>query len=345
MRTPWQLAALLILSAAVLLVPASAGAGPKENLPAVSIGFMRHAYGTWTARIADRGFETGTGRTINWLPYETDSAIAAALAANRIQIGLMGASVVAATFTKGLELRIFYVMGGSADTEALLIAGSAPFRAGDPRSLRHRVIAAPFGSTAHFRLLQSLRRWGVSPADVRLVNLQPRQIASAWMRSEIDAAAVSEPVLSMLSGDSRAVPLPGAGGLEGLLVLVTTAEFLKTHDVFLARLVDVIARADASFANRSGPLDETLPEIRAIAHLTGTPERSVIEAIARYRPPSLEDLVSSRWLGGGPAAGLAAELKANAELWKWAGRLDTVAADYAPAITTLPVERALSLQR
>lgn len=336
---------LLLVSLYACAAPAHASKQGKQELPTIAVGFVRHAYGTWTARIGDGGFEAGTGRNIQWLPYETDSAVAAALAANRIHIGLMGASVVAATYSKGLELRIFYVMGGSVDTEALLLSGSVHYRAGDPKSLRQRVIAAPFGSTAHFRLLQSLKRWGMTLPDVRVVNLQPRQIAGAWMRNEIDAAVVSEPVLSMLGADSRTVPLPGAGGLEGLLVLATTADFLKSHDVFLARLVDVIARSDEAFASRTGPLDENQPEIRSIAQLTGTPERSVIEAIARYRPPALEDLASPRWLGGGAQSGLAMELKHNAELWKWAGRIAALVHDYTAAIAPQPVERALALRK
>lgn len=341
-------AVVLTLLIGALSLAAPARAGPKEAgqpLPAVAVGFVRHAYGTWTARIADGGFHAETGRTIEWLPFETDSAIAAALASGRVQVGLMGASVVAASFARGLDLRIFYVIGGSGDTEALLVAGEAPFRAGDAKSLHHRVIAAPFGSTAHFRLLQSLKRWAVAPADVRLVNLQPRQIASAWMRNEIDAAVVSEPTLSMLREQGRAIPLPGTGGLEGLMVLATSAEFLQSHIVFLGRFVGIMSRSDQAFADRGGPLDEEQTEIKAIAQITGLPGRSVIEAIARYRSPSLEDLASPRWLGGGASGMLAAELRANADIWKWAGRLQSSAADFTQAISPLPVERALAMQQ
>lgn len=346
----WLYAATVSLAlAAVCAAGASpSAAGPKENgsqLPKLTVGFVRHAYGTWTSRVADGGFNSGTGREIEWLPYEADSAVVAALASDRIQVGLMGANIVAAAFSKGLELRIFYVLGGSPDTEALLLAGDAPFRVGDPKALRQRVIAAPFGSTAHFRLLQALKRWGVALADVRLVNLQPRQIAAAWGRKEIDAAVVSEPFLSDLSAEGRTVPLPGSGGLEGLMVLAASADFVKSHDVFLARFVDVIARADAPFAGRNGPLDETQPEIRAIANLTGTPEKIVLEAIARYRPPPLEDLASARWLGGGQSSMLAVELRNNAELWKWAGRVGAMPPDYSQAIASAPVQRALALQK
>jgi taurine transport system substrate-binding protein len=339
-----------------MLLAAVAAAAPLEGRPAqaedrapllkpITIGFVRHAYGTWTGKIADGSYETAVGRTIRWIPFETDSAVAAAMAGGRIEMGMMGASVAAAAVTRGLDLQVFYVMGHSRDTEGLIVSSNLKFRAGDPKSLMNKVLAVPFGSTAHFRLLQSLRRWGLSPADVRLVNLQPRQIVDAWARSELDAAVVSEPTLSGLKTAGRSVPLPPAGGREGLLVFAAGAEFMQKHRSMLARFVEVIARADMTFTEMSGPLTPERTEIKSIAFLTGLPPNDVIEAIARYRPPRIEDQVSQKWLGGGNGSVLAAELKASADLWKWAGRLEKVEPDYAAAISSGPVEEALSMQR
>ena len=311
----------------------------------MSVGFVRHAYGTWTAKIADGSFENATGRTLRWLPFDSDSSVAAAMASGRIDLGLIGTSVAAAAFARGLELKIFYVIGGATDSEALLLNGERPFKVGEPKSMQNLVVAVPFGSTPHFRLLQSLKRWGISPPSVRLVNLQMPQIASAWQRREIDAAVVSEPLLGQLKADGRLVPLAGAGGQEGLLVFAGGTEFVTAHMVFLARFVDVISRADAAFAAMAGPLNEDRAEVRSIAFLTGESPEAVIAAIARYRPPRLDEQVTVQWLGGGPASALAAELKANAELWRWAGRLDRSERDFATAITPVPVEQALKYQQ
>jgi taurine transport system substrate-binding protein len=338
--------AVAIAAIALLFgLPPGLAEDQAASLKPVSIGFLRHAYGTWTGKIADGTYERAAGKAIRWIPFETDSAVAAAMASGRIDIGMMGASVVAAAVGRGLDLHVFYVMGSSRETEALVVSGSLEFKPANPNSLTNKVVAVPFGSTAHFRLLQTLKRWGLAPADVRLVNLQPQQIMEAWSHSELDAAVVSEPTLTGLKAVGRSVPLPPAGGNEGMLVFATGTDFLQQNGAMLARFVDVTARADTMFSEMSGPLTADRPEIRSIAFLTGLPAAGVIEAIARYRPPPMQEQRTSRWLGGGASSMLAAQLKASAELWKWGGRLDKVPADYTAAIAPGPVEQALSMQR
>lgn len=341
-RLGLAVAALLVI--ALFDARVSAGEERAPNLQPVSVGFVRHAYGTWTAKIADGGFENATGRTLRWLPFDTDSAVIAGMANGRLDLGLIGTSVVAAGLTRGFDLKVFYVMGGAGDSEGLVVGGDRPFRAGDPKSLQNLVVAVPFGSTPHFRLLQTLKRWGIAPAGVRLVNLQTPQIEAAWGRREIEAAVVSEPLLGELAKDGRLIPLPSAGGQEGLLVFAGAADFVADHMVFLSRFVDVLSRADAAFTNMSGPLDETRNEVKSIAFLTGLTPAAVVAAVARYRPPRLEDQASSRWLGGGAQSALAAELKANAEILRWAGRLDRSDRDFSQAITPIPVQKALKFQ-
>ncbi|HXF54809.1 MAG TPA: ABC transporter substrate-binding protein [Hyphomicrobiaceae bacterium] len=314
-------------------------------LKPVSVGFPRHAYGTWTGKIADGTYEQAAGKAMRWIPFETDSAVAAAMAGGRIDIGMMGAGVVAAAIGRGLDLTVFYVVGSSRETEALIVSNSLLYTPADPKGLMNKVLAVPFGSTAHFRLLQSLKGWSMTPTDVRLVNLQPPQIVEAWAHAELDAAVVSEPTLSALKAQARAIPLPLAGGNEGLLVLAVGSDFLEQNRDMLARFVDVTARADTMFAEMSWPLTEERPEIRSIAFLTGLPPAAVLEAIARYRPPQIQEQATTRWLGGGAGSMLAAELKASAELWKWAGRIDKVPADFSTAVTAGPVEQALATQR
>ena len=330
----------------IWLAPTVSAQEPQGGgLKPVTIGFVRHAYGTWTAKIADGSFETQTGRAMRWIPFDSDAGVAAAMSAGRVDVGLLGAGVAASAFVRGLDLKIFFVMGASADTEGMLLGGEIPFRAGDPKSLQSKVIAVPFGSTAHLRLLQTLRRWGAAIGSVRLVNLQVPQIREAWARHELDAAVVSEPLLGQLKTSGRLVPLAGTGGNEGLLVLAGNADFVAQHIVFLARLVDVVSRADASFVAMSGPLAEDRTEVKSIAFVTGLEPSDVIATIARYRPPTLKEQASQQWLGGGEAAGLVAELKASVELWRWGGRLDRQERDLTLAVTAEPVERALEFQR
>jgi taurine transport system substrate-binding protein len=65
--------------------------------------------------------------------------------------------------------------------------------------LEGKSVAVPFSSTAHFSLLQALEDAGLdSRRDVRLINLEPEKMPSAWQGGQIDAAWVWDPVLSEL---------------------------------------------------------------------------------------------------------------------------------------------------
>lgn len=331
--------------------PASAQQAPPKPmekagtaLRSLNVGLVRHAYGSWAAKIADGSFDTATGRTVRWYPHDTDSTVTAALASGRLDIGLMGASVAASAMARGLDLRIFYVLGASADSESLAI-DVATFKPGEPKSLQGKVIAVPYGSTPHFRLLETLKRWGASVPSMRIVNLQTAQIAEAWKRGEIDAAVVSDPLAAQLGTRGQRLPLPATSELTGLMVFAATAEFVAQHGVFLSRFVDVIARADEADGTAAKPeARPDSPDVRAIGFMTGLTPEAVAASLARYHPPRLIEQAGPAWLGGGAAAGLVTHLKAAIEVWRWAGRLSGSEPDLAFAVAVEPVQMALRYQ-
>lgn len=345
----WCLAVLSV----IILFPLPAGsqqpAQPDRQgaapLRSINIGFVRFALGPWTARIADGSFDTATGRTIRWFPHDTDSSVVAALSAGRLDVGLVGSGVAASSIARGLDLRIFFVLRSDLESEGLLLSGSQIQRSTDARSLQGKVIAVPFGSTPHLRLLETLRRWGTNPAAMRIVNLQTTQIAEAWKRNEIDAAMVSEPLLSQLKEQGHLAQLPQTPEPKGLAVFTATGEFIAQHGVFLSRLVDIVARSDQTFAAPGKMPDADSAEVRSIAFLTGTDVTSVLAALTRFRAPPLKEQVTSAWLGGGADAGLLPHLRSAIDVWRWAGRLQGPDPDLASVVAPEPAQGAIDFQK
>lgn len=64
-----------------------------------------------------------------------------------------------------------------------------------PKDLIGKTIATPFVSTSHYSLLGALKHWGLDTKQVKVVNLQPAEIAAAWKRGDIDGAFVWSPAL------------------------------------------------------------------------------------------------------------------------------------------------------
>ncbi len=311
----------------------------------VTVGFLRQACGSWAARVADGGYDNATGRTIRWLAFDTDSVIAAALAAGRIHVGLVGSGVAAAAYAQGLDLRVFFVMGRASEGDSLLLSEKASMAAGNPKALRSKVIAVPFGSSSHFRLLDSLRRWQLTLQDVRVVNLQMPQILDAWQRREIDAAVVPYPALASLRPSATIGSLAGERPADGLVVLAAEAAFAARHAVFLSRLVDMISRSSAAPAGSNSGVEVTSETVEKVAALSGLSRSDAATAIARYQPPTLDEQMSATWLGGDRYSGLAAALKSAAETLHWAGRIKSPDIDFAKAIAIEPVQRAIGYQR
>lgn len=347
-----RLLALLLPTLCVLIViVAPCWAQPRVEpgktlaLRQISIGFVRYGFGAWTARIADGALDGATGRSLRWQPFDTDSAAIAALAGDQLDVAVIGTGVLAAAFARGLDARAFYVLGSASDAEGLVTKAPGQFRFAEPRTLQGKVIATSYGSAAHLRLLESLRLWGLAVPAIRIVNLQSAQIAEAWQQSQIDAAAVSEPLLGQLGRQGNIVPLPATSRRTGTLVLGGLAPFVAQNLVFLSRLVEALSRADAAMAAASGPLIETREEVRSIARLTGFSDAEVLAGIARYKAPSLEAQAGPGWLTAGPQSELLAELRANAETWLWAGRLSAPVADMTAILAPEAVTLALTYRR
>ncbi len=348
------LAALLLVAlawagvsgAAQAQQPGAADRGPSGTpLRSLNVGFVRHAVGAWAGKIGDGSFDMATGRTIRWFPHDTDSSLAVALSSGRVDIGLIGISVAAASIVRGLDLKIFSVICGAAESEGLMLGPSIAFKPGEAKSLHGKVIAVPFGSTPHFRLLESLKRWGGTLSAIRVVNLQTQQMAQAWSRGEIDAVVASQPLISELDKRGQLVSLANAGEHSSLLVFAATGEFVQQHTVFLSRFIDVVARADHVNAGRGAGSAEGSSAFAPLSMLTGLTAGALVSAMEQYRPPTVAEMASNAWLGGGASAGIVTHLKAALDVWRWAGRLSGGEPDLVGSVALEPVQMALSYQR
>jgi taurine transport system substrate-binding protein len=142
---------------------------------------------------------------ISWSNFASGGDVVQAYGADSVDIGLMGSSPATIALSEPLDLPISVVwihdVIGSA--ESLVVRDE---KVDDLAGLEGRTIAVPFSSTAHFSLLQALEDVGLdSHRDVKLINLEPEKMPSAWQGGQIDAAWVWDPVLTELKADGKVV--------------------------------------------------------------------------------------------------------------------------------------------
>lgn len=142
---------------------------------------------------------------ITWSNFASGGDVVQAYGANSVDIGLMGSSPATIALSAPLELPIsvIWIHDIIGDAESLVVRDKS---VQDITGLKGGTIAVPFSSTAHFSLLQALQDAGMdSSKDVKLINLEPEKMPSAWQGGQIDAAWVWDPVLSELKSSGRVV--------------------------------------------------------------------------------------------------------------------------------------------
>jgi taurine transport system substrate-binding protein len=142
---------------------------------------------------------------VTWSNFASGGDVVQAYGADSVDLGLMGSSPAATALSEPLNLPISVVwIHDVIGTAESLVARDESVQ--DLAGLKGKTIAVPFGSTAHFSLLQALQDAGMDESkDVKLVNLEPEKMPSAWQGGQIDAAWVWDPVQTELKKTGHVV--------------------------------------------------------------------------------------------------------------------------------------------
>jgi taurine transport system substrate-binding protein len=115
------------------------------------------------------------------------------IAGNEVDFGGLGNPPSAIGITRGLPIEGILVLNMLDYVEALVVRTSKNIKS--LKDLEGKTVAAPFGATTHYLLLQALNAEGIQPSSMKILDLAPADIASAWLRGDLDAAWFWEPNL------------------------------------------------------------------------------------------------------------------------------------------------------
>jgi taurine transport system substrate-binding protein len=142
---------------------------------------------------------------IKWSNFASGGDVVQAYGAKSVDIGLMGSSPATTALSAPLNMPIsvVWIHDVIGTAESLVVRDKS---VKDLKGLKGATIAVPYGSTSHFSLLQALQDAGMDQSkDVKLVNLEPEKMPSAWQGKQIDAAWVWDPVLTELKKTGHVV--------------------------------------------------------------------------------------------------------------------------------------------
>jgi taurine transport system substrate-binding protein len=272
---------------------------------------------------------------INWSNFSSGGDVVQGYGADSVDIGLMGSSpaTIALSEPLNLPLSVVWVHDVIGAAESLVVRDDSITELSD---LKGRTVAVPFSSTAHFSLLQALEDAGMdSRRDVKLINLEPEKMPSAWQGEQIDAAWVWDPVLSELKSSG-----------EVILSSADTAEAGKpTYDLGTAS--NAFAQDNPEFMvqwaraqDHAVKLIRNQPEEAAesIAVELGVSPDEAMQLFEGYTYLPAEEQASEQYLG----AKLAEDLLTTGQFLVAQGGINRAssAQDYAAGVNAGPAEEA-----
>ncbi len=334
--TRMTLAALL----AVTLLGAAPGAraaGDKE----LTVGYQL-VYNPWKTAIAAGKFEQATGYKINWRKFNSGAKVINAMASGDVQIALAGSSPIAAGVSRGIDMQLFWIVEDIASAEALVVRNGSGIVA--PQDLKGKKLGVPFVSTTHFHTLFALEQFGIRPDELQIINMQPNQIAAAWLRGDIDAAFVWDPALGRIKKTGKVLITSGQLCKWGKCTfdgMVVDRKWGEAHPDFMATFVKVIAEADESYRSNPDAWTPDSPMVKAIVGLVGGNPEDVPGVLALYHFPTIAEQASPAWLGGGKDGGAARALYFTAKFLKDQKKIPALLPDYARFVTPRYVEAAM----
>lgn len=209
-----------------------------------------------------KGFFEELGVKVNLIEFDSGKDVNAALTAKSIDLGLLGSSPATIAIAQGIPIEVIWIHDIIGEAESLAVKNSS--NVNKISDLTGKKIATPFGSTAHYSLLNTLAVNHLSLKDVTILDMQPSDIYAAWQRNDIDAAYVWQPTLGSILTDGKIIASSAdlaEGGIITSDIEVVRTEFgaqypdlvadyirlqIKAHDLYkddFAAVVKVIAKA------------------------------------------------------------------------------------------------------
>src|SRR5512143_894126 len=248
------------------LILAAAAATPAWAQKEVTIAYQDMVVPYRIAQDA-KELEKATGYKINWKQFGGGGEVIKAMASGAVQIGEVGSAGISAAVSRGEPLELFWILDDIGDAEALVAKnGSGITSVAD---LKGKKIAMPFNSTTHFHTMVALEQAKINPADVQILNMRPPEVRAAWLRGDIQATFIWDPVLADVRKDGKVIITAGqisaSTGKATFDGYVVNRNWAKDHKDFLVKFVKILAAADDNYRKNTAKWTTGSPEIAAVA--------------------------------------------------------------------------------
>ena len=281
-------------------------------------------------------YDKEMGVKVNWVAFDTGTAMSAAMASGDVQIAVsQGVPPFVVATSAGQDLQIIDVAVSYSENDNCVVQSALEIDKTSAAELAGKKVAVPIGTAAHYGFLKQMEHFGVDVASLEVVDMAPPDGAAAFAQGSVDMFCGWGGSLRRAK-ESGNVLLTGAEKEElGILVFdATTApsSFVAENADLVAKFLKVTADANAMWADASKQA-EMLP---VIAKDSGMDETATAETMATFVFPTVDDQLGAKWLGGGAQA----FMQGVANVFVTAGSIPAALASYDATVNTGPLAAA-----
>ncbi|MEM1163681.1 MAG: ABC transporter substrate-binding protein [Pseudomonadota bacterium] len=281
-------------------------------------------------------YEEEMGVDINWVAFDTGTAMSAAMASGDVQIAVsQGVPPFVVATSAGQDLQAVDVAVSYAENDNCVVAEALEIDKETAGDLAGKKVGVPIGTAAHYGFLRQMDHFGVDVASMEIVDMAPPDGAAAFAQGNLDMVCGWGGALRRMLEHGN-VLLTGDEKTElGILVFDVTstpADFAAERPELLSAFLKVTADANAMW-NSGEHRDEMLP---VIAQDAGMDVDATGATIDTFVFPSVADQLSEQWLGGN-----AQEFMLGvANVFVDAGSIESARDSYEDAVNPSPLSSA-----
>ncbi len=283
-------------------------------------------------------YDEALGMKVNWVSFDTGTAMSAAMASGDIDISVsQGVPPFVVATSAGQDLQIVDVAVSYADNDNCVVRSELEIDKDSAGELAGKKVAVPLGTAAHYGFLKQMEHFGVALDSLTVVDMAPAEGQAALAQGAVDMACGWGGALRRMK-ESGNVLLTGAEKTElGILVFdVTTApsDFVAENGDVVAKFLAVTAKANTEW-NASQPQ----AMLEAVAKDAGMSVEDAAGSMATFVFPDVETQLSEKWLGGNAQT----FMKGVADVFVGAGSIDGAKDSYEDNVNVGPLQAAASM--
>ncbi|WP_420335541.1 ABC transporter substrate-binding protein [Roseibium sp.] len=243
-------------------------------------------------------YEKELGVPINWVSFDTGTAMSAAMASGDVQIAVsQGVPPFVVAASAGQDIILTDIAVSYSENDNCVVAEALEIDKNNAKELEGKQVGVPIGTAAHYGFLSQMKHFGVDITTMEIVDMAPADGAAAFAQGSLDMVCGWGGALRRMVEHGN-VLLTGAEKEElGILVfdgISVPSDFAAEDSEMLTKFLKVTAEANAMW-NKGENKDEM---IEVIAKDAGMDVDATAATLATFTFPNVEEKLSDKWMGG-----------------------------------------------